>query len=127
MVSPSTGSLPEGLAMSSMQHLGLTWPVLAELVERSGRWPVWVIAEPSLACVSGLQEVAAIAADRDHPGDADALLAALVRLGAMDGGNDQDAAVAVALLLASGADQLAGQLRNLSRDIDQMVAGQVWL
>src|SRR5674476_1345417 len=74
MVSPCSGSLPEGLAMSSMQHLGLTWPVLAERVERSGRWPSLVIAEPALACVSGLQEVAAIAADRDHPGDADALL-----------------------------------------------------
>ena len=82
--------------MSSMQHLGLTWPVLAERVERSGRWPSWVIAEPALACVAGLQEVAALAADRDHPGDADALLGALVRLGAMDGGNDQDAAGAVA-------------------------------
>jgi hypothetical protein len=113
--------------MSSMQHLGLTWPVLAERVERSGRWPSWVIAEPALACVSGLQEVAAIAADRAHPGCADALLGALVRLGAMDGGNDQDAAGAVALLLANGADQLAGQLRNLSGDIDHMVAGQVWL
>jgi hypothetical protein len=74
--------------MSSMQHLGLTWPVLAERVVRSGRWPSWVIAEPALACVSGLQEVALIAADRDHPGDADALLGALVRLGAMDGGNE---------------------------------------
>jgi hypothetical protein len=113
--------------MSSMQHLGLTWPVLAERVERSGRWPSWVIAEPALACVAGLQEVALIAADRDHPGDADALLGALVRLGAMDGGNDQDAAGAVALLLSNGADQLAGQLRNLSGDIDQIVAGQVWL
>ena len=113
--------------MSSMQHLGLTWPVLAERVERSGRWPSWVAAEPALACVSGLQEVALIAADRDHPGCADALLGALVRLGATDGGNDQDAAGAVALLLSNGADQLAGQLRNLSGDIDQMVAGQVWL
>jgi hypothetical protein len=113
--------------MSSMQHLGLTWPVLAERVERSGRWPSWVIAEPALTCVSGLQEVALIAADRDHPGDADALLGALVRLGAMDGGNDQDAAGAVVLLLSNGAARLAGQLRNLSSDIDQMVAGQVWL
>jgi hypothetical protein len=113
--------------MSSMQHLGLTWPVLAERVERSGRWPSWVIAEPALACVSGLQEVAAIAAERDHPGRADALLGALVRLGAVDGGNDQDAAWAVVLLLSNGAARLAGQLRNLSGDIDQMVAVQVWL
>src|ERR1035437_7287830 len=128
MVSPSTG-LPSGrtFAMSSTQHLGLTWPVLAERVERSGRWSSWVAAEPALASVRRLEEVAAIVADRAHPGRADVLLAALVRLGAVDGGNDQDAAGAVALLLANGADQLAGQLRNLSGDIDQMVAGQVWL
>src|ERR1035437_2680048 len=113
--------------MSSTQHLGLTWPALVERVERSGRWPAWVTAEPALASVGGLDEVALIAADRDHPGDADVLLGALVRLGAVDGGNDQDAAGAVALLLANGADQLAGQLRNLSGDIDQIVAGQVWL
>ena len=113
--------------MSSMLHLGLTWPALAERVERSGRWPSWVAAEPVLASVAGLEEVVAIAADRDDPGRADVLLAALVRLGAADGGNDQDAAQAVALLLAGGAGRLAWQLRNLSEDIDEMVAGQVWL
>jgi hypothetical protein len=113
--------------MSSMQHLGVTWPALTERVERSGRWPSWVAAEPVLASVAGLGEVAAIAADRADPGRADVLLAALVRLGAADGGNDADAAHAVALLLANGAGRLAGQLRNLSEDIEQMVAGQVWL
>jgi hypothetical protein len=127
MVSPVRAPLWKDFAMSSMQHLGLTWPSLAERVERSGRWPAWVTAEPALASMAGLGEVAAIAADRAHPGRADVLLAALVRLGAVDGGNDQDAAAAVALLLDNGAARLAGQLRNLSGDIDQMVAGQVWL
>src|SRR5664280_3429453 len=125
---PCSGS-PFGrtCAMSCMQHLGLSGPTLAERLERSGRWPLWVSAEPVLACASGLAEVAALAGDRAHPGRADELLAALVRLGAVDGGNDQEAAHAVALLLTTGADHLAGQLRNLSADIDQMVAGQVWL
>jgi hypothetical protein len=113
--------------MSCMQHLGLTWPALAERVEACGGWPSWVNAEPALGCVAALEEVAAIVGDRSHPRRADELLAALVRLGAVDGGNDQDAAHAAALLLANGADRLAGQLRNLSGDIDQMVAGQVWL
>ena len=113
--------------MSCMQHLGLAWPELAERVERSGRWPSWVAAEPALACVSGLEEVAARVGDRAHPGRTDELLAALVRLGAVDGGNDQDAAGAVALLLTNGSVRLARQLNSLSGDIDQMVAGQVWL
>lgn len=113
--------------MACMQHLGLTWPTLAERVEASGRWLVWVGAEPALAGVGGLAQVAAVAADRADPRRADQLLAALVRLGAVDGGNDQDAAWAVALLLAPGAARLARKLRSLSGDIDQMVDAQVWL
>ena len=113
--------------MSPIQHLGLTWLELVERVECSGCWPLWVAAEPELTSPAGLKGVVAIVADRDDPGRADALLAALVRLGAASGGNDQDAAQAVALLLAGGAGRLAWQLRNLSDNIDEMVAGQVWL
>jgi len=74
-----------------------------------------------------LGEVVAIAQDSADGGRADELLAALVRLGAVDGGDDRDAAQAVALLLANGSARLAQQLRNLSKDIDKMVAGQLWL
>jgi hypothetical protein len=115
------------MAMPLTQQLGVTWSALSERVERSGRWSAWVAAEPVLAGVNGLEDVLAITQDRADPGRADALLAALVRLGAVDGGDDQDAAHAAALLLDGGAGRLAGQLRKLSRDIDQMVAGQVWL
>lgn len=107
--------------------MGLNWPALEERVYRSGRWSSWVATETVLADLNGLQEVVAIVEDRADPGRADALLAGLVRLGAADGGNDQDAAQAVALLLTNGAGQLARQLGNLSDDIEEMVAGQVWL
>jgi ribosomal protein S18 acetylase RimI-like enzyme len=110
-----------------MHHLGVTWPALAERVERSGRWLSWVGAEPDLALASGLEELVAMAEDRADPRRADLLLAALVRLGAVDGGNDHDAAQAVALLLTNGAARLARELRNLSADIEDLVAGQVWL
>ena len=113
--------------MSPMQHLGVTWAGLLERVERTGRWPAWVAAEPSLAQVSGLEEVVAITQDLACPGQADVLLASLVRLAAVDGGNDQDAAHAVALLLANGATNLARRLTSLSKDVDQIVAGQIWL
>jgi len=110
-----------------MQSLLLVWPSLVERVDRGGLWSSWVTAEPALASAHGLDEVVLIVADRAHPQRADALLAALVRLGAVDGGNDHDAAVAVASLLANGSARLARQLRDLSPDIDEMVAGQVWL
>jgi len=113
--------------MFPIQLMGLNWPALEERVERSGRWSSWGATETVLAGLKGLDEVVAIVEDRGDPGRADALLAALVRLGAVDGGNDQDAAQAVALLLANGAARLARQLRNLSDNIEEMVAGQVWL
>ena len=100
-------------AMFPIQLMGLNWPALEERVERSGRWSSWVATEPVLAGLNGLDEVVAMVEDRADPGRADALLAALVRLGAVDGGNDQDAAQAVALLLANGSARLARQLRNL--------------
>ena len=113
--------------MSPIQHMGLNWPALEERIERSGRWSSWVANEPALAGLNGLGEVVAIAQDSADRARADGLLAALVRLGAVDGGNDRDAAQAVALLLANGSARLAQQLRNLSKDIDAMVAGQLWL
>jgi hypothetical protein len=113
--------------MFPTQFMGLTWPALEERVERSGRWSSWAATETVLAAVKGLDEVVAIVEDRGDPVRADALLAALVRLGAVDGGNDHDAAQAVALLLTNGAGRLARQLSSLSDDIEEMVAGQVWL
>lgn len=113
--------------MFPIQQMGLNWPSLEERVERSGRWSSWVATEPVLAGLKSLYEVAAIVEDRGDPGRGDALLAALVRLGAVDGGNDHDAAQAVALLLTNGAGRLARQLSNLSDDIEELVAGQVWL
>jgi hypothetical protein len=113
--------------MFPIQLMGLTWPALQERVERSGRWSSWVATEPVLAGLNGLDEVVAIAEDRGDRVRADALLAALVRLGALDGGNDHDAAQAAALLLVNGAGRLAKQLSTLSDNIDEMVAGQVWV
>jgi hypothetical protein len=113
--------------MFPIQLMGLNWPALEERVERSGRWSSWVATEPVLASVNGLDEVVAIVEDRGDRVRADALLAALVRLGALDGGNDHDAAQAVALLLFNGAGRLARQLSSLSDNIDEMVAGQVWV
>jgi hypothetical protein len=113
--------------MSCMQYLGQGWPELVERVERCGSWPVWVAAEPALATVGGIEAVASTVANRADSQRADEVLAALVRLGALDGGDDLDAAWAVALLLANGAGALVRQLRSMSPSIDAMVAGQVWL
>jgi len=113
--------------MFPKQLMGLNWPALKDHVERSDRWRSWVAVEAVLAELNGLDEVVAIVENRSDPGRADAVLAALVRLGAVAGGNDLDAAQAVALLLTNGAGRLARQLGNLSGNIEEIVAGQVWL
>lgn len=113
--------------MFAKQLMGLNWPALKDHVERSDRWRSWVAVEAVLAELNGLDEVVAIVENRSDPGRADAVLAALVRLGAVAGGNDLDAAQAVALLLTNGAGRLARQLGNLSGNIEEIVAGQVWL
>jgi hypothetical protein len=111
----------------SMQYLGVTWPAVSQRVEGSGRWRSWVVAEPDLAGVTGLRQVVAIARDQGNNRRADVILAALVRLAAVDGGNDQDAAYLVALLLTNGTGRLARQLKDTSDDIEAIVAAQVWL
>jgi hypothetical protein len=61
------------------------------------------------------------------PARADELLGGLVRLAAADGGDDEDAALVLAHLLDNGTHKLALKLRDISTDIDELLAGQLWL
>ncbi|HEY3713175.1 MAG TPA: hypothetical protein VGL39_01510 [Jatrophihabitantaceae bacterium] len=55
------------------------------------------------------------------------MLGALVRIATIDGGGDEDAAVLTAHLLGTGTGRLAVQLRDLSADIDELIAGALWI
>ena len=83
--------------------LSLGWPALAE---RSDRWQLWFTPSQLGYRSAGLEEVVA-AGERAQPGRADGLPAALVRLGAVEGGTDQGAAGDVAPLLAIRAARRA--------------------
>jgi hypothetical protein len=113
--------------MSPTASLGLTWPALAERVEHTRALDRWAAAEAVLAGISSLDALAEIVHDGQNPARADALLGALVRVAAADGGDDEDAALVVAHLLDNGTRKLALQLRDLSRDIDGLLAGELWL
>jgi hypothetical protein len=113
--------------MSPTDCLGVTWPALTQRVEPGDGLARWAAAEPALAGIGTLDELAEIVHDGGDPGRGDELLGALVRLAAVDGGNDEDAAILVAHLLGNGARKLALQLRDLSADIDDLVAGELWL
>jgi hypothetical protein len=60
---------------------------------------------------------------RLEPRQRDEVLTALSRLGVVE----HAATVALAWLLMPGATKLAWHLRDLSRDIDELVAGKVWI
>jgi hypothetical protein len=113
--------------MSPTESLGLTWLVLTDRVERRQALDRWAAAETVLAGIASLDALAEIVHHGQDPARADELLGGLVRLAAADGGDDEDAALVVAHLLANGTRKLALQLRDLSPDIDDLLAGQLWL
>ncbi len=113
--------------MSPTDSLGVTWPALTERVDPVRGLDRWAAAEPALAGIGTVGELAEIVHDGGDRARADELLGALVRLGAVDGGDEEDAALLVAHLLGNGTRKLALQLRDLSGDIDDLLAGELWL
>lgn len=85
-------------------------------------WRGWAEAEPALCALDGLE-----ALWHRRGRDADMLLGALIRLAARDGADDRLAAIAVAHQLATASRRLALSLRDLSDDIDELVAGALWM
>ena len=111
--------------MSPTNASGIPW---ASWTDRLlGRLEDWAELEPDLAGLGSLTELAGVVHEPGEPSRADAILGALVRIAAQDGGDDRDAALVVAHLLANGTRRMAFQLRDLSADIDTIVAGQLWL
>lgn len=113
--------------MSPTHLLGITWTELAARLVAGDALDCWARREPALRGLAGADHVAAIAHGGLDSDRTDALIGALVRLGAVDGGNEQDAALLVAHLLANGARKIALQLADLSADIDVVVAGALWI
>ncbi len=98
-----------------------------QLTDDSGRWDVWVQAQPGLAQVASAAALVDVAHDRDQPERANELLLALVRVGSADGGVDEAAATFVVALLAPGGNRIIRNLTTLGPEIADIVAGQLWL
>lgn len=89
-------------------------------------WPSWVAVQPVLATVPDPLRMREWVQGLD-PVEADEVLYALAWLASVEGGNDEAAARVLAWLLVPGAAFMARTLRTLSRDIDHMVAAELWL
>lgn len=113
--------------MSPTDSLGVSWPSLANRVEPTRTLARWAATEAALAGIDTLDELATIVHRGGDAARSDELLGALIRLAAFDGRDEEDAALLVAHLLANGTRKLALQLRDLSGDIDDLLAGQLWL
>lgn len=102
-----------------------SWPELVGRLKRSGSWDRWVRMEPALAMVDGPAGLSVALAPGVDQQVADALLGALIRLAAADGGGDQDAVLVVLHALAPGAGALAAQLSHRSADSLALVVGEL--
>ncbi len=89
-------------------------------------WPSWATAQPALGEVDDPCRLRSWLQNAD-PAEADEVVYGLAWLASTEGGNDRHAAQALAWLLVPGASFLARQLRTLSRDIDHMVAAELWI
>jgi len=99
----------------------------AQLTDDSGRWAVWVQAQPGLGQVHSAAALVDVVHDRTQPERANELLLALVQVGSADEGVDEAAATFVAALLAPGGNRIIRNLTTLGPEVADIVAGQLWL
>ena len=108
--------------MSVADQFGLDDSESPPLIAARVAWMRWCADDADLAVVDDLLKLPAWTRQATAPAR-DGVIAGLAKL-AVD---DYDAATALVWLLIPGATRLANSLRDLSPDIDELVAGQLWL
>lgn len=102
-----------------------SWPVLVSRLDEDGALDRWTDREPALAGIGGIAGLVGLLAEGGDRARADALVGALVRLAAADGGDEPDATVLLLHLLSPMVFALAAQLADLTPDIVAIIAGQL--
>jgi hypothetical protein len=92
------------------------------MIEARASWQHWCAEGPDLAVVEDLADLPAWSRQASRE-DKDRVLGRLAQLAA----TDEAARAALARQLIPGAIRLAGELNDLSPDIDGLVAGQLWI
>src|SRR5829696_8860740 len=101
-----------------------SWPALAARLD-DAILARWANAEPDLAGLTTVADLLAVWSEDGGSDCTDVVLAALVRLAAVDGGRDDDALLLTLHLLSGLVWTMAGQLRDLSPDIVTVVVGEL--
>jgi hypothetical protein len=102
-----------------------SWPALAARLDDDAVLARWAKAEPTLAGVTTVAELLAVWSEDGADDRIDTVLAALVRLAAVDGDRDDDALLLTLHLLSGLVWTLAAQLQDLSPDIVAVVVGEL--
>lgn len=102
-----------------------SWTELTDRLDGQGELERWTHREPALAGVRTCEELSDLLRPGVGPALADALLGALVRLGASAGGDDPDAVLLLLHLLSDGASAVAGRLADLADDVLGLVVGEL--
>lgn len=108
--------------MSVADHLGLDDLESPMVIEARAAWRRWCAADPDLAVVEDLADLPAWSRQASREGK-DRVLGRLAQMAA----TEEAARAALARQLIPGAIKLAGELHDLSPDIDGLVAGQLWI
>ncbi len=102
-----------------------SWPALAARLDDDAVLPRWAEAEPDLAGLTTVAELLAVWSEDGGSDRTDIVIAALVRLAAVDGDRDDDALLLTLHLLSGLVWTTAAQLRDLSPDIVAVVVGEL--
>lgn len=111
--------------MQQYETIAGSWPALTARLDRADTIITWSTREPILARASSVAELPALTARDADRAQVDGMIAALVRLAAVDGGDDVDAALVLLHLLRDGALSLAGRLRHRGPDVLALVVGEL--
>lgn len=108
--------------------LGASWSELVDRLERRDALAGWQRTEPVLLAASRLDDLPALTALGAEPRRSDAVIGALVRLAAVDNGDDADAALVLLHLLRPGLTVLRSRLVSAGvADAEALVVGQAMI
>ena len=102
-----------------------SWPALAARLDDESVLARWPAAEPDLAGLTTVADLLAVWTEDGGYDRTNAVLAALVRLAAVDGGRDDDALLLTLHLLSGLVWTMVGQLEDFSPDIVAVVVGEL--
>ena len=102
-----------------------SWPALAARLDDDAVLARWAETEPDLAGLTTVAELLAVRSEDGGSDRANVVLAALVRVAAVDGDRDDDALLLTLHLLSGLVWTMVGQLQDLSPDIVAVVVGEL--